>query len=138
MGLLLSDRAGDTSTVTIQHRQAVEITTFQQPSQRCPEGNLGLIGRCQTANPHLEPILGHREHPAVPMGHPLTAQHETDPLTPACRAVTISLKQPLHTVSFEQGVVCGLNRDAGLLQQMSTWPCGIHHEVDRSMLLLIS
>ena len=72
------------------------------------------------------------------MGHPLTAQHETDPLTPACCVATVSLKQPLHTVSFEQGVVCGLNRDPGLLQQMSTWPCGIHHEVDRSMLLLIS
>ena len=96
------------------------------------------VGRGQPANPNLQLVMRHRKNPAVTVSHPVTPQHETDPIAPTRGTARVSLEQPFHPFSAEQGVVLGLKGDASLPLQMPPGSRGIHHKVDRSKLRFAS
>ena len=102
-------------------------------SNRCNERPKGTFSawEAQPTNPDLQLVVGHRKNPAVSMGHPVTPQHETEPIAPRRGTARVTLSShstpsPLSKESSRDSTATPACRCRCLPSR------GIHHKVNRS------
>ena len=111
--------------MAIEHRAAPQAQAIEQLLEQCLQRRLGPAGVAEAADPHLQHAGAHGEHPAIALGNPIAAQHETELIGPALPGQGIHLDQPLHPHTAHQRMLGG----GRLPQQGPMLSTGIHHPV---------
>ena len=102
MSFTAANRAANQTAMAIQNSGRLKIEPLAQIRDQRMQWRLPVTVIVQTAHTQFELAWGHREHPAIPLGHPCTAQHETEALGPVLPKRWRHLQEPLHTIARDQ------------------------------------